>query len=543
MQRGKQANAGTDKAWGLYFRSEANEAVSAFGTARGAFPVQNLFPMLQRLLKKRNLHFVVPPFNACAQMAYFDMIESEQFSAVMGPHELLLYPIKDFVLRSVDWEHGKFSFLSKRGVIKNLNVSEAMFVDAMLMTGTEFLPPFPPLQDSTITTRQPFTVMDAVNMLRTSDKAVANACASFSDILQAKDPNWLKKYHKARMTMDHFIYISEEGEIKVHNYETLTKDNYEYLGYQLPAELFHYLNTGLIGARVPSWVSHGQIVVHPTLDGVASPEYKKLITTQLMPVREQAIDLIMPRLNRGIQYKVIAVKVWFDDKYSHSIKYHAGENRAIEQANTWNVKESTVKEFFPNAQHGSVLFEVAALQNPDFAKATTSKEKIKGIDTADMVASMSIWRFLHLRGYVNDSHRLTVWGEALAKSLDAISAVAKENPDDKLPESVLLAYELLRSDLLHTRNQHPELNGLPMNGSEEDKASLLLISRCSILLKLHHETNGYTGPLSKNFLHFRSLSSSIRETSRDLVEAIVASMLLHGQGKKQRDDYLSIGQR
>ena len=470
------------------------------------------------------------------------MIDSEQCSGIMGPQELLLYPIKDFVIRSIDWEAGKFTALSKKSIIKILNVTEPMFVDAFLMGGTSFLPMFPPLEDTSIISRQP-SIVDAVNMLRTSDKLIATACASFGDILQKKDPHWLKKYHKARMTIDHFIYITETGEPKVHNYETLTEDNYEYLGYQLPAELFHYLNTGLIGATVPSWITHGQIIIAPTLDGVPSPEYQKLVTNQLMPLREQTLGLIMPRLNRGIQFKPVSVKAWFDDKYSHAIDYRSGGNKAIEQANTWSVKEDIVKQHFPNAKHGSILFEVSALKNAEFAKATISKGKVKGIDSDDMVASIVIWRFLHLRGYVNDNHQLTVWGEALAKSLDAIASVAAQNPEDRLADAVLLAYELIRLDLLHTGNQHTELNGLPMNGSDQDKDSLLLISRCTILLKLHHEANGYTGPLSKNFLHFRSLSSSIREANRNLVEAIVTSLLLHGQGKKERDDYLSIGHR
>jgi hypothetical protein len=248
-------------------------------------------------------------------------------------------------------------------------------------------------------------------------------------------------------------------------------------------------------------------------------------------------------LHRGIQFKPIYVKAWYDDKYSHTIEYRTGGNRALEQAHTWNVKQSTIKQFFPNANYGSILFEVDALKNLDFAKATIAKEKVKGIDSADLISSVAIWRFLHLRGYVDQNHHLTVWGEALASSLEAISPTAASHPNDRLAEAVVLAFELLRFDLLNTRNQHPELNGLPMNGSDEDKTSLLLISRTAILLKLHHEANGYTGPLSKNFLSFRSLSSSIREANRDLVEAIVASMLLFAESRKEREDYLDIGQR
>ncbi|KAI1853640.1 hypothetical protein JX266_001624 [Neoarthrinium moseri] len=543
VQRGKAANIKTDEAWNLYFRGEANLAVSTFGQDRKAYPVQNLYPLLQAILKKRNLHFLVPPFNASAQLAHFDMTDSEQCSAVMGSQELLLYPVKDYVIKSIDWEAGNFRVVSKKTLIQRQGCSESMFIDALLMIGNSFLPAFPPLQDSTINTRQPHILTDAVNMLRTSEKSVATACASFSDILQSRDPSWKNKYQKARLMIDHFIYIAESGEIKVHNFETLTHDNYEYLGYQLPAELFHYLNTGLISGRLPGWITHGQIVIPPTLDGVKSEEYKKLVTTQLMPLREQAIRLVLPRLHRGIQFKPIYAKVWYDDTYSHTIEGRTATNRTLDQVRTWNVQESTVKQFFPDAKYGSILFEVDALKNADFARATVSKEKIKGIDSTDLVTSVVVWRFLHLRGYVDQNHCLTAWGEALAASLDAIAPMVKEHPNDGLAEAVLLAFELIRFNLLNARNQHPELNGLPMNGSDDDKASLLLISRCAILLKLHHEANGYTGPLSKNFLHYRSLSSSIREVNRDLIEAIVASMLLHAESKKEREDYLDIAQR
>jgi hypothetical protein len=35
IQRGMRAIVGTDEAWGLYFESQANEAVSAFGSHKG----------------------------------------------------------------------------------------------------------------------------------------------------------------------------------------------------------------------------------------------------------------------------------------------------------------------------------------------------------------------------------------------------------------------------------------------------------------------------------------------------------------------------
>ncbi|KAJ3564468.1 hypothetical protein NPX13_g7834 [Xylaria arbuscula] len=543
-----QAIAGTDEAWSLYFQSQANEAVSAFGANKGAYQVQNLYPLLQSILDRRGLYFKVAPVNAAAQIAYLNMIDSNQCSAIMGSQELLLYPIQDVIIRYIDWESRTFTAIQKKTIIKNLGVAEPMFIDAVLMTGTSFLPSFPPLKEPNITPRQPSTVQDAVNLLRTSEKSVTNACNSFNDILSKRDKTWLQKYRRARMSVEHFVYIDESGEIKVYNYDTLTKDHYEYLGYRLPEELYHYLDRGLISARLPSWISHGQIVVFPTLDGVSPPEYRRLVTDQLMDLRQLAIYLIFSRMNRGIQFKPINIKLWYDEQYSQKIHYRPKEEQAertLKRAHTWDVKKDAVKQFFSSPKHGSVRFEVLALKNVDFAKSTIApaNTKIKNIASGDLVLSITLWRYLHLRGYVNDDHQLTPWGKALAESLEAIEPTVLKHPTvPGLYEAVLLAYELLRFDLLNTRNQHPELNGLPMTGSDDDKASLLLISRCTILLKLRHQANGYTGPLSKNFLCFRSLSSSVRESCRDLLEAIVASLFLWAQAERDREDYLHIGQ-
>ncbi|KAI1342127.1 nuclease-like protein [Xylariaceae sp. FL0016] len=542
VQRAKKAISGTDDAWALYFQSQANEAVAAFGSHRGAFIVNHLFPLLQGILKKRSLYFIVAPQNASAQLAYWDMVNYEDIDAIMGTQELLLYPIKDTVVRSIDWNKKSYLGISKKKVLKSLAVTEPMFVDALLMSGTSFLPAFPPLKDSNITSRQPSTVQDAINLLRTSEKSVATACNSFNDILHKRgEPKWEEKYQKARLCVDHFNYISKDSVVEINNYDTLTGDNWKYCGYQLPPELYHYLDKGLIGGRILSWLTQGQIVIFPTLDGVRSEEYKKLVTSQLMPLREMATSLMLPRLNRGIQHTPLTVSVWYDDKYSHKIVYRPQESQSTQRAHTWNVKAASVQQHCPNPAHGSILFEVTSLKNKEFAKATISEGPVKGIESRGLLLSLAIWRFLHLRGYVDDNHNLTPWGEALAKSLETLEpTVSKFHSVRGLFEAILLAFEMLRFDLLNTRNQHPELNGLPMNGNEDDKASLLLISRCAILLKLRHEANGYTGPLSKNFLNFRSLSSSIREADRDVMEAIVASMFLFAQTERQRDDYLDI---
>ncbi|KAF4984339.1 hypothetical protein FZEAL_450 [Fusarium zealandicum] len=539
-----KANKKTDEAWTLYSQTAAEEAVTTFGANPGAFRIQNLYSLLQAVLKSRELHFLVAPYTACAQLAYFEMIDSDQCSGVMGSQELLLYPVRDSVIRSFDWEAKTVSAVSKKKVMRSLTptASEPRFIDSFLMAGTSFLPPFPALLEHSMYSE--YSVSTAANLLRTSENSVATACASFNDILQNKDPEWLDKYRKARLVVNHFVYIAESGEIRVNDYERLTSDNHEYLGLQLPAELFHYVNTGLIGPRLPNSITHGQVLIQPTLDGVASDQYKNLVTQRIVPIKEQALSLLIPRLHRGIQHKEIKVRVWFDTKYSYTINHRSVNPPPSQRAASWDVKQEDIRTFFPADFAGPVSLEVLALANFDFVKKTFPKEKaIKGIDSTEMVTSVAIWRFLHLRGYVNDEHKLTKWGNALATTLLALQEANEERPEvPGLDEAALLAFELIRFGLLNGKhiNDQP---GLPRRGTDEEKSSLVLISQCASLLKLRHQVYGYTGPLNKSLLTFRSLSSTVREADRDLVEAIVASMFLYAQSRRERDDQLEISQR
>jgi len=85
---GRDLNDKTNGAWDLYFGNRANDAVLAFGNLSGtssrpwfipqsrenvltladAFRPQNLYPILQSVLKERGLHFLVAPFSAAAQV-------------------------------------------------------------------------------------------------------------------------------------------------------------------------------------------------------------------------------------------------------------------------------------------------------------------------------------------------------------------------------------------------------------------------------------------------------------------------------------------
>lgn len=450
--------------------------------------------------------------------------------AIMGPRELLLYPIKDALIQDIEWDNGKFTAVSRDFLMSQLGVDESLFVDALLVTGSSFLPAFPARAQP----QQPFnTVRDAVNMLRANGKHVKQLCNSFDDILK-EQPGWFEKFCKARMIIKHFIYISEKGAVEVENFEALTGDSHEYLGIRLPEELLHYLNTGLIGPNIPSWITHSRLTVLSTLDGIASTEYKSLVVERLQPLRELALGLVVPRLNRGLHYKDIEVATWFASQQPTIIRTSNFRTPSPKVA-TWDVEEKAVSQHFPawsldastiEDRPGSLAFEILSLQKPAFVKDTISKAGAKAkADSSRHIVSSVIWRFLHLRDYVNDSHELTGWGKALATAVTAMQPTVRKQPEvPGLYNALLLAFELIRLG---------QLNDKPRQ--DETESPLLLISRCAVLLNLRHEAIGYTGPLRKDMLAYLSQVSAVRDADRDLVDAIVAHLFLNNKAKRERE--------
>ena len=68
---------------------------------------------------------------------------------------------------------------------------------------------------------------------------------------------------------------------------------------------------------------------------------------------------------------------------------------------------------------------------------------------------------LQLRGFIDESHKLTTWGKILETSLAAV----RDNKE--LSEAVFLAIEMLRLGLLNAHTMFPGYPGSPMKGSRK----------------------------------------------------------------------------
>lgn len=454
----------------------------------------------------------------------------------MGPRELLLYPVTDAVIQEINWTTNVVSCIDRDQLMRTLGVDESLFVDALLLSGTSFLPPFP----AKIPPQQgPYTIRDVVNMLRTHGKHVMQACSAHDDVLR-DHPKWFDQYRTARMIVKHCIYISTSGPVEIEKFGSLTPDSHEYLGIRLPDELFHYLNVGLVRPDLLSWIIHSKVTVLPTLDGIASDEYKNLVLKKLANTRELALGLIVHRLARGTQYYDIEVETWFGQSATIQKGSFKEPNPKIL---TWELDEQVVARHFPSwgptgGQAGSLAFEVLALQKPDFVKDSLGNSSNKPrADASHHLVSSVIWRFLHVKDYVDDSHKLTSWGKALATAMTELEPIVKRNPKvPRLYEALLLAFELIRHDQLNATPREDE------GDLSETESHTLLLSRCAVLLNLRHNSIGYTGPLRKDSLAYLSQVSAVREADRDLVDAILLHMFLNNKTRRDRtmDDYGSI---
>lgn len=470
----------------------------------------------------------------------------------MGSKELLLY---DRSYEAViicppsvdDWENKHFRGIFRSELLEKLGIGSKMLDDALLMCGTSFLPPFPPLQFENTIPHQPFTLVDAVNLLRGSEKSIVGACRQFADILEKHDPKWLDKFWKAKIGILHAIIVQENGQVISRDYANLTSDNNDYLGLRLPPELYYYLSRALVGPRILNYFVSLESIIFPTLDGIVSEEYKRLITKTIIPLKETAAALVASRIHRAFQNKSVSIRFWFDSDLKQSLLHKSVLEQANRKADTWGVENSQLQTWakMTNTKAGTISFAVVSLLVNGAPAASKSSVKVIGLKSKPEILSNTLYRFLHLRDYVDDLHELTAWGKALAVTLKLVQPIIRKYDDiHHIEEAAFLAFEMIRFGHLNSRNRHPELIGGALRGSEEDKASCMLVGRTACLLKLRHQNLGYTGPLSKNYLAFISLIKTIQEADRDILEAAVVSMFLSNQiSREERHDCGDIGRR
>lgn len=94
---------------------------------------------------------------------------------------------------------------------------------------------------------------------------------------------------------------------------------------------------------------------------------------------------------------------------------------------------------------------------------STSKPSSLVLRTTNEIIYNVLWRFLQLRGFVNEKHELTSWGMALEAAMAALDSA------DKMEEYVFVAIEMLRMGLVNGK----DLTNIP-GGAEHGSGKEIL---------------------------------------------------------------------
>lgn len=261
----------------------------------------------------------------------------------MGSSELLLFNV-DKVITRIDFERSKFSWISKKTCQQELGkITSDMFVDACLLSGSSFLPTFPPLENPTLYQKQ-FTIRDTTNMMLTLGRNVTSVCTHYQDELQLQQPDYLDRYRRARLAVKHHVIMTDDGKVEPLEVEQAPSDIHEFIGQRLPEELYFYVSRAVVSPRVLNWLTSGEMFEYPPLDNGESAEYQRLVRDQLDPYRMQALGLLSQPLYRFYHRKDVTMRFWFSKDAVKVLSHKDLVPSPREIISAWNVKEDVFRE-------------------------------------------------------------------------------------------------------------------------------------------------------------------------------------------------------
>ncbi|QGA18185.1 hypothetical protein EYB26_005869 [Talaromyces marneffei] len=516
-----------EQAWDLYDQQQADQVVDAFSNAGNPEPVE-FYRFLQRILYENNIDFFVAPYSAAAQLKYFESTPKPFVDFVWGSTDVFLFDVEKVILK-LDLDASQFLWMSKERCREELGrLTNEQFLEFGLLLGSRYLRTFPPFENSTFPGK-PWNIRDALNIFNGANRHATTLCSQFEEDRRVQDLQYLDRYKRAYMSIKHHVTTDNEGRVGPLDPETAPSDVHELIGQRLPEELYYYISRGVLGSNIPNYLTTGQLTV-PLPFGVEDSEvYRRLAGDSLMPIREQAVGLLSNSLHRFYQTKVINVRLWHEENSTRTINLKTLPS-VRDSIRSWRISHKQLPSELANLEtpRGSLKFAAESLTNSDFVSKTFSSKESVALSSEDEILHQTLLAFLQLRGYVNSKHELTDWGKCFVEAVKALDT-AKAPVDSQTYESVFTAVEMLRMGVLGPSNWFPHHSGGPMRGSDEDKSFNLLISRVACIGKLKHKPIGYSGPLSRQLLSFRSLIFAVRRTLRELVEVVLTSMLLSGE--------------
>ena len=417
------------------------------------------------------------------QMQYF--LREGYVSAVNGSSELFLFDV-DSIILNWNFADGDFTFIDRRECLRDLgNITFEQFVDTLLLSGGDLIPALPQLSGRS----KGNNIKAATDMILTRGGSGMAVCHSYRDDPNFQALNYMDRYQRSKLIVKHGVVMTKDGKVEPFQDRALPGDAHAFLGHVIPDEILYYMTKGLIGSRMLNWLASAELVVRPPLDSGDTTEYQRFVRDQLSEIRNSTISLIAYSMHRYYQHAKLSIRFWFDRENPTVLDVNdlPDPRGKVKQ---WNVRESEIlqrKEAMglKTNNFATLGFAVRSLGDENFCKQTvTVKDPKKACTTTKFIHPMSLtvlkpletkteilcnalWRLLQLRGYVDDQHLLTSWGEILVSVMNAVESVTTPDPESKarLEEGAFLVVELARLNLLHDNSMFAGYGGEPARGT------------------------------------------------------------------------------
>lgn len=251
-----------------------------------------------------------------------------------------------------------FDALTKSACQERLDkVPDDVFRDVQLLLGSPFLPLFPPLDKpggSKVSAR------DALNMLNGVGRSVIELCHRLREDPQVQALDYEDKYKRAVLSLKHHVVLDKEGKATFLSSEYEAGDTHEFMGLRLPEELYFYISRAMLGPRVPTWLTLGEINLTLPLGCEDTEAYRRLLGEQLTGLQTQTICLLSSSMNRFYQSRNIKIKTWYPKEIYQTINVKE-EPSVRDKLAGWRVPETVFAEHF---QVGSVRSGKSSLVAP-----------------------------------------------------------------------------------------------------------------------------------------------------------------------------------
>ncbi|KAJ6621505.1 XPG I-region protein [Mycena sp. CBHHK59/15] len=540
-------------AWAKYEAGQEDAATKLF-EGRSSFSQWDLWRMVLRIFRHRNVEFIIAPYVAWAQLIYLQRHPKQYIHAIFGPTDTLLYPGVDKLITALDLTAAipTFTFASKRALLGELSVSEDQFLDIGILVGFEHSPPFPP-------TTHEQALKATVDMVKYYKSGFA-AVSAFAEHPAVKSIAYAEHYARTRSMVRYSLVLSAEGVVLPlpialpvppgpgphPTAADIPTDLHEIFTHRLPDEVFFYLSRGLLGPQALVWLTGGQIVEGPPLDNGETTEYKRfvkeVVTDGQTGPRATALALLSSVAHPFWTNRKVAGFFWFEPPGPHAqkaVQHTAPQTvQLAERVAGWNVPYAVVEEELRRQNSSTIDFALCLGATSSERLAARTKGKAgtnQPLDKKDEVVANVIWRFLELRGFLLNTHTHSPLARAM------YTAVKHTKVNDKFQDPLYLFLELVRAGVMHGHLWSGRaFSGGPSFGTDEEKACMLLVMRVLSVVPLNFLPTPWSAPLSRELLVFNSFVRSLTRALRSLLEVASLNMLLRNDARRARDDLLDV---